>query len=38
MSSPDDADPLAFDYRLKPGVNRSSSAQAIIRMLGLITP
>ena len=38
MSSPDDADPLAFDYRLKPGINRSSSAHAIIRMLGLVTP
>ncbi len=35
MSSPDDEDPLAFDYRLKPGINRSSSAQALIRMLGL---
>ena len=35
MASPDDADPLAFDYVLKPGVNRSSNALAIIRMMGL---
>ncbi len=35
MASPDPADPLAFDYRLKPGVNTSSNALAIIRMMGL---
>ncbi len=35
MASPDPADPLAFDYRLKPGPNTSSSAQAILRLLGL---
>ena len=35
MASPDPADPLAFDYRLKPGPNRSSSARAILRLLGL---
>ncbi len=35
MASPDPADPLAFDYLLKPGPNRSSSAQAILRLLGL---
>ena len=35
MASPDPADPLAFDYKLKPGVNRSSNAMAIIRLLGL---
>ncbi len=35
MSSPDDADPLAFDYKLKPGVNTSSNAMAIIRLMGL---
>ena len=35
MSSPDDADPLAFDYKLKPGVNTSSNALAIVRMMGL---
>lgn len=35
MASPDADDPLAFDYRLKPGPNRSSNALAIVRMLGL---
>ena len=35
MASPDASDPLAFDYRLKPGINTSSNALAIIRMLGL---
>ena len=35
MASPDDADPLAFDYKLKPGVNTSSNALAIIRLMGL---
>ena len=35
MASPDPADPLAFDYRLKTGVNTSSNALAIIRMMGL---
>lgn len=35
MASPDSADPLAFDYLIKPGPNRSSSAQAILRLLGL---
>jgi hypothetical protein len=35
MASPDPDDPLAFDYRLKPGVNRSSNALAILRMMGL---
>lgn len=35
MASPDADDPLAFDYRLKPGVNTSSNALAIVRMLGL---
>ena len=35
MASPDPADPLAFDYLLKPGINTSSNALAIIRMLGL---
>ena len=35
MASPDADDPLAFDYRLKPGPNTSSSAQAILRLLGL---
>ncbi len=35
MASPDAEDPLGFDYRLKPGVNTSSNALAIIRMMGL---
>ncbi len=35
MASPDEADPLAFDYKLKPGVNTSSNAMAIIRLMGL---
>ncbi|ADW69799.1 MutS-related protein [Granulicella tundricola] len=35
MASPDPEDPLGFDYRLKPGVNTSSNALAIIRMMGL---
>jgi hypothetical protein len=35
MTSPDPDDPLAFDFRLKPGVNPSSNALAIIRMMGI---
>lgn len=35
MASPDPADPLAFDYKLKPGVNKSSNALAIVRLMGL---
>jgi hypothetical protein len=35
MASPDPDDPLAFDYLLKPGVNTSSNALAIVRLLGL---
>lgn len=35
MASPDEADPLGFDYLLKPGVNRSTNALAIVKMLGL---
>jgi hypothetical protein len=35
MASPDADDPLAFDYRLKPGVNTTTNALAIIRMMGL---
>ncbi len=35
MASPDPNDPLAFDYKLKPGVNTTTNALAIIRMLGL---
>ena len=37
MASPDPADPLAFDYILKPGINEHSNALAIIRMIGLST-
>lgn len=35
MASPDAADPLGFDYRLKPGINPSSNALAILRMVGI---
>ena len=35
MASPDPDDPLAFDFCLKPGVNQSSNALAIIRMMGI---
>lgn len=35
MASPVENDPLAFDYLLKPGVNRTTNALAIVRMLGL---
>ena len=35
MASPDPEDPLAFDYKLNPGVNTSSNALAIIRLLGI---
>ena len=35
MASPDPDDPLAFDYRLKPGVNTTSNALAIVKMMGL---
>ena len=35
MASPDAADPLDFDYKLKPGVNTTSSAAAILRLVGL---
>jgi hypothetical protein len=35
MASPDESDPLGFDYKLKPGVNRTTNALAIVRMLGL---
>jgi DNA mismatch repair ATPase MutS len=35
MASPDPADPLAFDYILKPGINTSSSALAILRLIGI---
>jgi ABC-type multidrug transport system fused ATPase/permease subunit len=35
MASPDPADPLAFDYRLKPGPNPSSNALAILRLIGI---
>jgi hypothetical protein len=37
MASPDPADPLAFDYKLRPGINTASSAQAILRLIGIET-
>ena len=37
MASPDPDDPLAFDFLLKPGVNPSSNALAIIRMMDIET-
>jgi hypothetical protein len=38
MASPDPTDPLAFDYRLKPGVNPGSNALAILRWIGIALP
>jgi MutS domain V len=35
MASPDPKDPLAFDYKLKPGINTASSALAILRLIGI---
>jgi hypothetical protein len=35
MASPNPDDPLAFDFLLKPGVNPSSNALAIIRMMNI---
>ena len=35
MASPDPADPLAFDFILKPGSNTSSSARAILHLIGI---
>jgi len=35
MESENEEDPLDFDYLLKPGVSKNSSAQAIIRMVGI---
>ena len=35
MASPDETDPLGFDYILKPGMNQTTNAMAIVRMLGL---
>jgi len=37
MASSDPTDPLAFDYRLKPGVNPTSNALAILRLIGIDT-
>lgn len=37
MASPDPQDPLAFDYKLKPGINTASSARAILRLIGIDT-
>ncbi len=35
MGSPDPADPLRFDFLLRPGSNHLSSAPALLRLLGL---
>jgi hypothetical protein len=35
MASADEDDPLGFDYLLKDGMNRTTNAMAIVRMLGL---
>ncbi len=35
MASPDESDPLGFDYLLKGGVNRTTNGVAIVRLLGL---
>jgi len=35
MASPDERDPLGFDYLLKAGVNRTTNGLAIVRLLGL---
>jgi hypothetical protein len=35
MASPNAADPLAFDYKLRPGINTASSAQAILHLIGI---
>lgn len=37
MASPNPEDPLAFDYKLKPGINTASSARAILRLIGIDT-
>ena len=37
MASPSPEDPLAFDYKLKPGINTASSARAILRLIGIDT-
>jgi hypothetical protein len=37
MASPNPADPLAFDYRLKPGINPTTNALAILRLIGINT-
>jgi MutS domain V len=37
MASPSPDDPLAFDYKLKPGINIASSARAILRLIGIDT-
>jgi len=35
MQSEDAEEPLAFDYRVKPGILRQTNALAIVRMLGI---
>jgi hypothetical protein len=36
MASWAEDDPLAFDYLIKPGINRATNGLAIVRMLGLL--
>jgi DNA mismatch repair ATPase MutS len=35
MQSDDPEQPLAFDYRVKPGISRQANALAIVRMMGI---
>jgi hypothetical protein len=35
MQSADPEQPLAFDYRVKPGISRQTNALAIVRMMGI---
>jgi len=37
MESEDSDRPLAFDYRVKPGIMRQANALAIVRMMGIGT-
>jgi DNA mismatch repair ATPase MutS len=35
MQSENPEEPLAFDYRLKPGISQQTNALAIVRMMGI---
>jgi DNA mismatch repair ATPase MutS len=35
MQSDDPDQPLAFDFRVKPGISRQTNALAIVRMMGI---